>query len=176
VAKNEQDEGQKPLTERELKDLQELARAIVREAGLARDPEREAAEKRFEDMLETYRSHNQSVFEFLKHMMTLSSATIVAVITVSGALFSGAEYLWTIYYSLGLLAFSLSASLFSFSYSTRMIRGVPGSWNWRALPEEELQEKAKLVTRRRAQLANAVVYPWFFGLLFFAWGFTMEVI
>src|SRR5687768_12988803 len=58
--------------------LQELARQIVKEAGLVPDPEAEAAKieaeaesKLKEDLMDAYTRHTQAYLDFLKHMTTL---------------------------------------------------------------------------------------------------------
>jgi hypothetical protein len=172
MGESEQNGAKKLLTGREREFVQELAKAIVREAGLARNP----AEKRLEDVIDTYRERRKSVFDFSKQMMTLSSASIVAVVTVSGVFLSDTAFRWPIYVSLGLLSLSLLMNVMTFHFSIRSIQGVPGDWEWRTLPEEELRERAELLTHRWARAVTAVLYPWFFGLLIFAWGFFSEVV
>jgi hypothetical protein len=62
-----------------------LAREIVKEAGLARNPEQEAAEKRRQEFIEGVREYYKTQVDFFKHISTLSAATIVGFVAVAGA-------------------------------------------------------------------------------------------
>jgi hypothetical protein len=66
--------------------LQILAREIVREAGLVRDPVQEAAEKAQQQFIEGGREHWKAQVDYFKHMATTSGAALVAVAALSGVL------------------------------------------------------------------------------------------
>jgi hypothetical protein len=66
--------------------LQKLARAIVRETGLVRDPVQEAAEKAHQQFIEGGREHWKAQVDFFKHMATTSGAALVAVAALTGVL------------------------------------------------------------------------------------------
>jgi len=117
VADRQKYDGKEPLTEREREVLQELAREIVREAGLVPDLEAEAAkaraeaeEKRKEDFMDAYKRTMQAHIEFYKHMTTLSGASLVAAIAAYGAFLSDSDYLWVFYISLGCIAVAMGFS------------------------------------------------------------------
>jgi hypothetical protein len=79
VADHEQENSQEPLTEREQEAIQELAKAIVREAGLAREPEQETAGNFRRELIESGQGYWQAQVDFFKHMTTVSAATVVGV-------------------------------------------------------------------------------------------------
>jgi hypothetical protein len=79
VADNQRDHGKEPLTEREREVLQMLAKEIVREAGLDRDPEKEAAEQSRREFIEGGREHWKAQVDFFKHMAVISAASVVGV-------------------------------------------------------------------------------------------------
>jgi hypothetical protein len=60
VADEREAAGQEPLTEREREALTMLARELVREAGIANDPEAKAEEKRKEDLMEAIRANREA--------------------------------------------------------------------------------------------------------------------
>jgi hypothetical protein len=73
VADRQRAGGKEPLTEREREALRELARALVRESGLAKDPEREA-------QLEG----NKLQVEAAKTQVLISSGLLVGMAAVAG--------------------------------------------------------------------------------------------
>jgi hypothetical protein len=111
-----------------------LAREIVREAGLSRDPERELAEKRWEQFIEGGREHWKAQIDYYKHIATASSATIVAETVVVSAFLreyvkgEGASMLVGSLILL-LAAAILSLVLMNFS-STRLVR-----YSWKLVPD-----------------------------------------
>jgi hypothetical protein len=69
VADKQRDNGKEPLSERDREVLQELARRIVREAGLQRDPEQEAR-------LENDKAHA----EFLRALALVDTALLAGIV------------------------------------------------------------------------------------------------
>jgi hypothetical protein len=117
--------------------VQQLAREIVREAGLARDPQKEAAEKRVEEFMEMRKEEIQAQIEFSKHMTTLISASIVGTIVMLGAFPIEGPFIreelpgffpqlpsaqLCVVVSLTLLGTALLLSGFEFGHQTQVIR------------------------------------------------------
>jgi hypothetical protein len=81
-----QEKGRERLTKREREMIKELAREIVREAGLARNSEKEATEKRRREFIEGGREYWKAQVDFFKQMTTISAASIAVVTTLSATL------------------------------------------------------------------------------------------
>jgi hypothetical protein len=88
VADHGRESSREPLTQREREVIHELAREIVKEAGLGRNPDQEAAEKQSkqrERMIAGGRGYWNAQVDIFKHMATVSAATVVGVPVVLGA-------------------------------------------------------------------------------------------
>ena len=121
--------------------LQELARYIVREAGLGSDPEAEAAEKRRDRFIEGGREHWKAQVDFFKHMVTVSGASMVAVIAVVSIVDLRAGW--------ELIGATLGASFFFFAAGSALFSLLRASdrlvtFSWGAVPSTE--EAHKLLT------------------------------
>jgi hypothetical protein len=108
VADHGQKNGGEPLTQRDRELIKELAREVVREARLVRDPKEETDKQRIEVVIDALRYNTEKQLDFFKHMTTLSSASIVGATAIIGAFFSNSKHLWwPIYASLAVLAITL---------------------------------------------------------------------
>jgi hypothetical protein len=177
VAEERRNAGKELLTERERAFLQELARQIVMEAGLAPEPKAEAAKakaeaesKRKEDLMDASKRHIQAYLDFLKHMTTLSGASIVAGIAALGAFVKEAAPHWPFYISLGLVALAMLLAGFSFGLNTRKVgEGTLMGDFWRDQTLDEFVEDARYLlpeTRRWISLITFIWYLGFFGFVF----------
>jgi hypothetical protein len=156
--------------------LQELARQIVKEAGLVPDPEAEAAKikaeaesKRKEDLMDAFKRHTQAYLDFLKHMTTLSGASIVAGIAALGAFVKEADPHWPFYISLGVVALAMVMAGFSFGMTSRKVgEGTLKGDFWRDQTLDEFVEDNRVMlsgTRRWTFLITVIWYLGFFSFV-----------
>jgi hypothetical protein len=108
VGDRERDIGNERLPERDREALQELARAIVREAGMIRDSEQAADEKARKELIEAGREHWKAQVDFFKHISTVSGAALVAVTAITGVLQPESESV-SIFLTIAVTGFLLSA-------------------------------------------------------------------
>jgi hypothetical protein len=156
--------------------LQELARQIVKEAGLVPDTEAEAAKieaeaesKRKEDLMDASKRHTQAYLDFLKHMTTLSGASIVAGIAALGAFVKEADPHWPFYIWLGVVALAMVIAGFFFGMNSRKVgEGTLMGDFWRDQTLDEFVEDTRdllSVTRRWIFLITVIWYLGFFGFV-----------
>jgi len=117
-----------------------LAREIVREAGLARDPEQEAAEKRQQEFIEGGREHWKAQVDFFKHMAVVSGASLIAVTAMVKAFGRGAA---------DALIFT-SAALFLGSAVVSLLFLYWASWNlvrfcWGPVSAEDVRKRSWII-------------------------------
>jgi hypothetical protein len=127
-------EPKEPLTEREWEALQELARDIVKEPGLAQDPEKKAKEQRRRDFIEGGREHWKAQVDFFKHMTTVSGASITVVIGISPSLLKRAGVLNTVFLFVALASLFV-ASLVSVGYLLQASSNLR-RFSWGDVPED----------------------------------------
>jgi hypothetical protein len=144
VGDRQRDTGNERLTERDREALQELARAIVREAGMIRDPEQEADEKNRKETIEAGREHWKAQVDFFKHLSTVSGAALIAVTAVTGVLqleFKQPEFklvsVFLVIAVAGFLWSALAALIFLWMASERL---AWFSWG-RVLPTRQLSDE-----------------------------------
>jgi hypothetical protein len=158
------------------KALKELARQIVKEAGLVHDPAAEAAKteaeaesKRKEDLMDAYKRHTQAYLDFLKHMTTLSGASIVAGIAALGAFVKEADTHWPFYISLGVVAIAMVTSGVIFGVTSRKVgEGTLRGDFWRDQTLDEFVDDNRVLLREsriRIYLITAIWYLGFFGFV-----------
>jgi hypothetical protein len=157
--------------------VQQLAREIVREAGLAHDPEKEAAEERCKDLVDASKRNLLALIDFHKHMTTLISASIVGEIAVTGAFRTDIKSFWIIYVSLGILGVALAISGISFGRLSRRVgRRTLGAEYFRDWTLEELLENAR-VQRKQTDISTLFSsFFWYFGLGLFIIGLSIDLI
>ena len=121
MADQEHEDGQEPLSKREQKALQVLAGEIVREAGLVRDQEQEAAEKRLQRVIDGVLEHWKAQIDFFKHMSTASGAALLLLIAVIGAYQPGfAPTLVFLLAAAGFVGSALAAVFYLWVATTRL--------------------------------------------------------
>jgi hypothetical protein len=167
--------------------LTALAREIVREAGLVRDLEAEAVEKRREQFIEGGREYYKALVTYSKDMATLSGATLVGVTVVTRAFIPNPEPVWLIYAACVLLFFATMFSSLDMYLATFQLRRFSTLDAPTDLGElEEIQKRRRSVVgsafgratiRQRlrdweASLANLLYYV---GLGLFLWVFLNAV-
>jgi hypothetical protein len=158
----------KSLSKCEQEAIQALARAIVREAEDARDPEQEAAEKRSEDLADAVNRHELRLLEFYKHMTTLCAASIAGAAAVTRAFFSREATLWPLYIPLVLIGLALAFSGVSFGGISRSV-GADTMFNeyWRDKSWEELVKTSIAGVRRHRIITLGTTIIWYVGLFTF---------
>jgi hypothetical protein len=95
-----------------------LAKAIVREAGLAREPEQETAGNLRRELIESGQGYWQAQVDFFKHMTTVSAATVVGVPAVIKAFVPDPEPALPLYASVGLLLLAALGSIASLLWAS----------------------------------------------------------
>jgi hypothetical protein len=119
--------------------IQELARAIVRETGLVRDPAQEAAEIDQQRFIEGGREHWKAQVNFFQHIATASGAGVVGVTAVIGFMKIDSN-LTTITLIVSMLSFLLASSealFFLYLASSLLAR-----FSWGDVPTREEAPKA----------------------------------
>jgi hypothetical protein len=177
VADKRRDDGKEPLTEREREDLQELARQIVREAGLVPDPEGEAEEKRKEYLEEAVQLNGQAQREFYKHMTTLGGASILAAVAVYGAFLKDVKFAWLFYSSLWLIVVGMifAGMLFGMSSTFVGFAAMRGRFR-RDRTLDELVKKTRFAFSLQVFHVLLVMSLWLLGFLGVSWFFTVNLI
>jgi hypothetical protein len=118
VADSPNGEREKLLSERELAVIRELARAIVREAGIAEDPERDA-------LLENDKART----EFFRTVLLLDAALLAGAAAV-GAFVPDPNSLGLLLWGVALLIVSLATGFMGLYVATGItgVRGTPMSF------------------------------------------------
>jgi hypothetical protein len=105
-------------------DIQELARQIVKDAGLQKDPVREAVEKERDRFVEGGIENYKALATYSHNMATLSGATLVAVTVVTKTLLPNAKPAWMLVAALGLLFFAMMLSSINLYVATAYLRRI----------------------------------------------------
>jgi len=107
----------------------------------------------------------------VKHITTLSGATIAGALAVYGALFKGVDFSWPFYVSLGAIAFTMLLSGASVGFGTQQVdrdAALHGDF-WRDQKLDELVEETSKETRATTLVVTPVLlvvwYLGFFGLI-----------
>jgi hypothetical protein len=146
--------------------IQELARAIVREAGSTHDPAEEAAERRQRQFIEGGREHWKAQSDFFKHMATASGAGLVAVVAVIQLFAVGRSY--EILYVISALFFVFSAIMslgFLFAASSRLVM-----FSWGDVPPKD--EASEHLTTSFLRARSTVYFLFGGGLSVLVGGLT----
>jgi hypothetical protein len=122
-----------PLLQQEA--LQELAKAIVREAGLQSDPDKW--------LIEGGREFWKAQVDFFKHMSTVSAATIVAVPAVARVIFPAPEAAWLLYISVGLLLLGALVSIGSLLDASDRL----AIFSWGRVPTSQDEQERKFISQ-----------------------------
>lgn len=140
-----------------------LARAIVREAGLSRDPEQEAAKERHQQFIEGGRAHWRSQVDFFKHMTVISGASIVGVTALREALDPDPSCAWCVSASAGSFLLAALVSLLCLFWASAALV----DFSWGTVPA---REEAKRVLTSSFMLPRALTYLLFAAGLALLWG------
>jgi hypothetical protein len=146
--------------------LQALARAIVREAGLGRDPEKEAAEKSQksrQEFIEGGREHWKSQVDFFKHMTVISGASIVGVTALREAVATDPNCVWCVSASAGSFLLAALVSVLCLFWASAAL----ADFSWGTVPA---REEAKRVLTSSFMLPRAITYLLFAAGLVLLWG------
>jgi len=151
--------------------LQEMAKAIVKEAGLVPDPEAEAEKQRIEDLMDAYKRHTQAYLDALKHLTTLSGASILAAVAIIGAFFKDSPISLLLYLSLGMMAWAMIRAGFIFARASRWVgvQTMDGTF-WRDQTVDEFLEVTRSFYRSTRLELLHISYVWATGFLSFLLG------
>lgn len=154
-----------PLSRADQEAIQAMARAVVSEAGLGRNPTQDAGEKRRADMIQAGRRSADNAIDFCKHLTTLNTATIAGVTAFAGASVRDFESTY-LYISLCCFAVSLFATggyywLLSINISVPWINGEVWEWDL-----EKLAEESQGGSKQRLAATAFLIAAWYMGVVF----------
>ena len=169
---NEDKSSSQPLSRADQEAIQALARAIVSEAGLGRNPKHDVDVTRQGDMIQAGRRSADNVIDFCKHLTTLNTASVAGVTAFAAASVRDFEPI-LLYISLGFFAASLAVTggyywLLSINISPAWINGEVWEWKIKKLAEES---QGGSIIRRTATIF--LIVAWYMGVLFGVLSFVL---
>jgi hypothetical protein len=144
--------------------LQELARQIVKEAGLQQKSD--AGKRGRERYIEAGREFGKTQTDFFKHIGTLSAATVVAVPAVIKGVIKDPEMV-LVYSSMGLLLLPVFLSFLGLSAASGLLSNF--AWGFSPDTGEDANRHVLRLSRFYDYFRLAVYLIYATGLVFFFW-------